>query len=154
MEMPRPTDAHRALERLVGRWTGAETLHASPWDPKGGTAEARMTIRVGAGGFVVLGDYEQQRDGRPSFHGHAVFRYDPAEQVYALHWFDGTGHAPNVFRGGFEADVLTLTCSRPQGHERLVYDLSEPGRLITRMELSMDGRSWKVFMDGHFVLAG
>ena len=150
MEMARPTEAHRALERLIGNWKGPETMHPSPWDPTGGAAEARMTIRAGAGGFVVVGDYEQVRDGAQTFCGHAVFRFDPAEDVYALHWFDGTGHAPNVFRGGFEGDVLTLTCTRRQGQERLVYDLSEDGRLATRMELSGDGRSWNLLMDGSY----
>lgn len=150
MEMPKLCAAHRELERLVGRWVGEETMHPSPWDPKGGAAQARMTIRSAAGGFVVVGDYEQTRAGRPSFQGHAVFRYDPAEEVHALHWFDGSGHAPNVFRGGFDGDVLTLTCSTRQGHERLVYDLSEHAHMRTRMELSTDGRHWNVFMDGRF----
>ena len=33
MQTPQLTDAHRSLERLVGRWAGSETMHPSPASP-------------------------------------------------------------------------------------------------------------------------
>jgi hypothetical protein len=35
MEMPKPTAAHRKLERVVGRWTGEEKLFPFALGPQG-----------------------------------------------------------------------------------------------------------------------
>ena len=45
MEMPTVTDSHKRLHRLAGSWLGQETMHPSPWDPKGGAATARVENR-------------------------------------------------------------------------------------------------------------
>ena len=153
MEIPRPGEPHRQLERLCGHWVGEETLHPSPCDPHGGKAQSSMELSTINDGFAVRGDYVQQREGAVRFSGHAVYTWEPDERRHVLYWFDCKHGPPNVFRGGFDGDVLTLTCVRPQGYSRLVYDLSEPGRLLSRMELSLDGQTWAVFMDGHFVRA-
>jgi len=51
MEMPRPLDEHKRLKSLAGTWEGEETLHPSPWDPKGGTAQGRVGSRHPIVGF-------------------------------------------------------------------------------------------------------
>jgi hypothetical protein len=56
MEMPKPSDGHRRLERLAGRWEGEEKMEPSPWDPQGGTALGCVT-------------------------GHGVYTYDPKEDL-------------------------------------------------------------------------
>ena len=38
MDMPRPSNDHRRLERFVGTWVGVETCHPSPLDPTAGMA--------------------------------------------------------------------------------------------------------------------
>ena len=44
-----------------------------------------------------------------------------------------------MFKGGFEGEVLRLSHGGPGMHARLAYDLSEPGRLSTSMEMAQDG---------------
>ncbi len=154
MEMPKPTEAHRKLEKLVGQWTGEERLFPSPWDPKGGTAVGRVQNRLALDGFIVVQDYEQRRGGVVNFRGHGVFSWNAGEAVYVLHWFDSTGLPPNQFRGGFEDDVLTLTDHGPQGHFRVVFDHRQPDRYSFRMEVSQDGNAWQTLMEGSYSREG
>jgi|GEM_PF-3960233 len=79
MQMPKPTDAHRKLEKLAGSWHGEEQISPSPLDPVGGKAFGRLTNRLALDGFVVLQDYEQERDGVVNFRGHGVFGWDAAQ---------------------------------------------------------------------------
>ena len=151
MEMPRPTEAHRRLEKLVGFWSGEEIMHPSPWDPAGGTAIGRNENRLALDGLAAIGDYEQERNGIITFRGHAVYTYNAPEQCYVCHWFDSMGMPPNVFRGTFEGDVLTMTCRDAQGHARLTYDFSEGGRILSVMEMSQDGETWSAMMEGSYV---
>ncbi|HEY2412562.1 MAG TPA: DUF1579 family protein, partial [Pirellulaceae bacterium] len=109
MDMPKPGEAHRKIQKLVGNWLGEEKLFPSPWDPKGGTAQARVSNRLALGGFAVIQDYEQLRGGAATFAGHGVFSFNPHDSTYSMHWWDSMGSPPNNFVGKFDGDVLTLT---------------------------------------------
>jgi len=148
MDMPQPSAGHRRLEELAGHWEGEETMHPSPWDPKGGSATGRTTSRIGLNGFALIADYQQERGGVVTFTGHGVWTFDPKTGRYTLHWFDCTGSPPEVFTGGFEGSRLVVTHGGPGMHARLSYDLGEAGHLATRMEMSPDGSAWKTLFDG------
>jgi hypothetical protein len=150
MEMPKPNEAHRRMEKLVGSWSGEEHMHPSPWDPAGGAARARVTNHTALDGFAVIQDYEQERGGGVSFRGHGVFRWDAPAGEYVFHWFDSSGMQPTEFRGGFDGDVLTVTHGNEQGHARAIFDLRPEGRYLYRMEVSGDGQSWLPFMEGDY----
>jgi hypothetical protein len=55
-----------------------------------------------------------------------------------------------VFRGVFDGEVLTLAHGGPGMHARFTYDLSEEGRMKSRMEMSQDGGDWKTLFDGAY----
>lgn len=148
MEMPKPGPVHKKLEAFVGTWTGEETMHPSPWEPKGGVANASLSTRVVCDGFFVAGDYEQRRGGTVTFRGHSVFGYDDKSQEVILHWFDSMGMGPDVFRGKLEGQLLTLTCHNAMGTHRLAYDFSEKETLRSKMESSQDGKQWMAMFDG------
>ena len=150
MDMPKPSPGHLKLEKLAGHWEGEERMHPSQWDPKGGTAVARMKSRIALSGFALISDYEQERDGRITFAGHSVFTFNPKEAVYTLHWFDCMGSPPEVFAGRFEGDVLTVSHGGPGMHARLMYDLSDPQELQSGMEMSQDGANWRRLFDGRY----
>ena len=151
MEMPKPAAAHRKLERVVGHWTGEEKLFPSPWDPKGGTAISRVENRPALDGFAVVQDYEQERNGKVTFRGHGVMRWEAQLQCYEMHWFDSMGMPPNIFRGNFEDNVLTLTSKALQGHTRAIWDFRQDGRYTYRMEVSPDGSKWQTFIEGSYI---
>jgi hypothetical protein len=150
MDMPKPSPGHLLLEKLVGTWEGEETMHPSQWDPEGGVAFGRNHNTLSLGGFALLTDYEQERGGAITFTGHGVYTYDPKEDRYTLHWFDCIGSPPEVFEGGFQGDILTLAHGGPGMHARMTYDLSTPGTLQARMEMSPDGQDWKVLFEATY----
>lgn len=147
MSMPVPSEGHLRLEMLSGTWEGEEIMHPSQWDPKGGVATGRNQHKLRLGGFALIADYEQERDGTVTYTGHGVYTYAPAEDRYYLHWFDSMGSPPEVFIGGFDDDVLTLAHGGPGMHARITYDLSTPGIIQGKMEMSPDGDAWMVVFE-------
>jgi Protein of unknown function (DUF1579) len=141
MSMPKPSEHHHRLEKLVGRWQGTETMYPSQWDPQGGTATGRNDSRLALDGFALITDYEQERDGVITFRGHGVMTWDGKEECYLLHWFDSMGSPPEIFRGNFEGDVLTVGHGGAM-HVRLIYDLTRDGVMGSAMEMSPDGTAW------------
>jgi hypothetical protein len=125
-------------------------MHPSPWDPTGGVAIGRVRNVSALDGFVVVQDYEQERDGQVTFRGHGVFWWDSTAQTYVLHWFDSMGQPPNEFRGAFEGDVLTLVSHTSLGQARATWDYSQPGRCVHLFEVSGDGVQWQPFMEGSY----
>ena len=150
MEMPKPSDEHIKLQRLVGDWKGSERLHPSPWDPKGGEAVARANNRSALDGFAVIQDYEQQRGGKVNFRGHGIFTWNAAEKCHILYWFDSLGFPPEIFKGGFNGSVLTLTSRNERGYTRGIWDFSNQNSYAYRMEVSPDGVKWQLFVEGTY----
>jgi uncharacterized protein YodC (DUF2158 family) len=150
MDMPKPTPGHAKLQQLAGNWEGEERMYPSQWDPKGGTAVARMKSRLSLNGFVLISDYEQERDGTVTFSGHSVFSFNPADGFYTLHWFDCMGSPAEIFLGRFDGDVLTLSHGGPGMHARMTYDLSNSAHMLSRMEMSKDGKTWMTLFDGRY----
>jgi len=150
MEMPRPSNEHRRLEMLAGDWEGNERMYPSQWDPTGGIAVGRTKSRMALGGFALITDYEQERDGTVTFSGHGFYTYDAKTKLYSLCWLDSTGSPPEVFRGDFTGDVLMLSHGAPPMHVRLTWDLTQPGCMASKMEMSEDGVAWNKLFDAEY----
>ena len=151
MDMPKPTDQHRKLERLVGHWEGAERMAPSQWVAEGGTATGRNHIRSALDGFAVVTDYEQERDGKITFRGHGVTTYDAANERYVMHWLDVmSGPMMEVFTGGFDGDVMVLTQDQPPMRARVTWDLSDDGVMHSHMEMSEDGVDWATLFEADY----
>ena len=150
MEMPTLTPAHRALDLLGGSWQGPETIHPTPFDPKGGPAIGRVTNRLALDGFAVIQEYEQERGGTVNLRGHGIFRYDGVRNQYGMLWLDSTGQAPGEFWGTLENGTLALTNIGPQGQVRGTWDLRTAGRISYRMEVSGNGINWMLFLTGDY----
>jgi len=148
MDMPSPNEHHERLARFAGTWGGTETMHPSQWDPKGGTCQATTTWRMDLAGFVLTTDYQQSRDGQVTYSGHGVYTIDPQSSEVVLHWFDVMGGQREEFRGTWNGDALTIQSNNPHMSMRLTYDLSTPGKLINKGEMSNDGQSWNTLFDG------
>lgn len=147
MNMPQPGDGHRRLELLTGTWRGKETMHPSDWDPQGGTAEGVNTSRVALGGFAVINDYEQTKEGKTTYEGHGIYTYDANEDRYTLYWLDSIGSPPEIFTGNFEGNVLTMVSRGERMQARLTYDMTNPDRMVSAMDMSADGKEWKRLFD-------
>ena len=156
MDFPTPTDAHRALAPLAGDWIGDETCYPSPWNPELQPATGHNRMRVALGGFAVISEYEQVKQGEVTFTGHGVYGYDPDEAVYTCYWFDSMNPKAALLKGQLIDGVLTMTSHDPQfGYYRLIYDLRElgEGRHGFRLEGSQDGEQWQVMQEATYRLA-
>lgn len=150
MEMPEPGAEHKRLELFTGTWTGEEIMHPSPWSPQGSKAQGRTESRLALNGFAVIYDYTQTCGGVPTFSGHGVTTWSATEKCYVMHWFDCMGTPPEIFRGHFQGDVLTMTSEGPMGRMRYTSDYGTKGTLKTRMEMSSDGRTWQTLFEGTY----
>jgi uncharacterized protein DUF1579 len=151
MPMPTPSTDHNRLKGLAGNWTGEETLHPSPWDPKGGTASGTIASRMDLDGFWLVTDYVQTRAGQVTYRGHGVFGWDPAACSYLMYWFDSMGSvAMTPAKGRLDGQRLVFAQEGPMGHSRYTYDFQADGRYCFSMEHSEDGKAWTIFMDGTY----
>jgi len=150
-EMQALAEQHRKLELFAGSWAGEEKIYPSPWDPQGGPAAGRMDSRIALDGFFLITDYVEERGGRVSYRGHGVYGWDPQDQCYTMHWFDGMGSIPKVHaKGRWEGDVLTYQHQHERGHSRYIYELKGAGEYRFRIESSQDGKAWATFMEGTY----
>ena len=151
LEMPKPGAEHKKMEQLAGSWVGEETLHPSPWDPKGGKATGRVRARIELGGFHLITDYEQERGGAVNFRGHGVLSYDPRGRCYTMHWFDVMGFDPGPpAYGTWEGETLQFQHSHHKGHSRYTYVFEKDGLYTLKIEMSPDGKSWMPFLTGNY----
>lgn len=150
MDMPKPGEAHKRLEKLAGVWEGTEIMHPSPWVKERTEATGRVENRVSLDGFNVIQDYEQRMGDKVSYRGHGVFSWDMTQAKYTMHWWDSMGTPVDVFTGDFKGDVLTMSSRNPMGHSRAIYDLGQPEGYGFRMEFSKDGKEFVPFMEGTY----
>lgn len=148
MQMPQPTEQHRVLERLTGKWKGSETMEPSPWDPQGGTATGIIDARADLEGMFVVSDYRQERDGKVTYRGHGVYGYDPSREAYTMYWFDSMSHDPGgVALGRLEGDTLTFQMQNKMGgHSRYVTRFLSDREHEFRIEMSQDGQTFQTWM--------
>lgn len=150
MEMPSIQEHHKKLKDLAGSWSGQETMHPSPWDPKGGTATGKIESRVDLDGFFLISDYLQERGGQVSYRGHGVYGWDPAERCYMMYWFDSIGIPGTAARGQWNGNTLSFEHRTPMGYSRYVYVMERDGRYSFRIDNSQDGKNWSCFMEGTY----
>jgi hypothetical protein len=152
MDMPGPPlEQHRKLEVFAGNWEGDETIYPSPWDPKGGPATGRMETRMGLDGFFLISDYTETRGGQVSYRGHGVYGWDPQDQCYTMHWFDGMGSIPKIWaKGKWEGNVLMFQHQHERGHSRYTYTIAGNREFHFKIDSSQDGKAWQTFMEGTY----
>lgn len=154
MKMPKPSAAHKKLHKLEGTWSGDEQHSPSPFDPKGGSAKAKVKNKIALDGFAVVQEYEQKRGGKPTFSGHAIFRYDAEAAEYQMLWMDSMGGPANTFRGTFDGKVMSLSSESGQGKMRCIFEFPKKDAYVFTMDVSMDGTEWMPFMTGKYKKKG
>jgi hypothetical protein len=150
MDMPRPGAEHQRLfSRLHGHWSGAEQLAPSPWG-EGGAATGRTHCRIGLDGMALIQEYEEEKDGRASFHGHGIFLIEPGTGDVLWWWFDSMGFPPEPARGRWDGETLLFEKKTPRGEARYRYEFG-PDRYRFVIENRFPGQSdFTEFMRGDY----
>jgi len=146
--MPAPTEEHKRLEKLLGRWAGPEQLSPSPWG-SGGPAHGESEMSVVCDGFFVVQDYTEKKEGRVTFRGHGVFGWDSNSKEYTWYWVDSIGApAPAPARGTWNGDKLVLKSKSSHGFGRYTFHFENDDRYRFKIENCFDGQSWVPLMEG------
>jgi hypothetical protein len=145
------TSITHCLTKLVGEWTGEETIAASKWGP-GGTAVATLFARLDLNGRALIQDYSAERDGKRWLAAHAVFVFDEPTSAYTLFWFDSLGFTPSQpAQGEWNGETLSFVRISPRGQTRHLYTFSRADEFGLRLESSFDGgSSWNLVMNGSY----
>jgi hypothetical protein len=152
MDMPKPTEAHRRLAALAGRWSGEEILHPAPWQPERRTALGHFDNRVGIDGMFLINDYREERDGQVIFRGHGVYGWDAERERYTMYWFDSAGVPPRQILGRWQGETLTFEAEGPS--VRYVYTVPGADRFTFRIERLVEGERWEPVLEGDYRRAG
>jgi|GEM_PF-157897 len=105
-EMPKPTEQHEWLQKLVGEWTIETEIHMEPGkEPMKatGTETARML-----GGFWVVGEGRGEMEGM-STKWILTFGYDPQKEEYVGRWIDSMSSAKWDYTGQVDESGKVLT---------------------------------------------
>lgn len=147
----RPSEYHAKLSKLAGSYEADEKIHPGPSDPKGGSAKGRMTARLDLGGFWLLMDYEQQREGQVGFRGHGIFGYDPDRRQYCLFWVSSVSPVTDPMWGQYEGNTLIFQSQNPKvGWNRCSYHFNTDHSHDLKIERSQDGVDWTPMLEGHY----
>ncbi|MBK9034545.1 MAG: DUF1579 family protein [Myxococcales bacterium] len=149
--MPKVSEQmQRLTELFVGTWRGEERLFPSEWDPVGGPATGTWTVRPGAGGFCLLVEYDEERDGQVSYRGHGVHGQDARDGHFYAYWFDSIGMMPKAgTRATLDGDRYTYTETGPTGQSRFTYAWRD-GVLSFSIERARDGATWAPMHEGTY----
>jgi hypothetical protein len=111
---------------LLGRFTGLDELHASPWaDAQTARVEMSSTAELD-GTLIVMRVTESRADG--SFEAVNIFMTDRDSGDVLLYGFDSLGYPPDPpARGRFDADRLTLHRSTARGDSRTSFASTATG---------------------------
>lgn len=111
---------------LVGRFTGVDQLHASPWsDEQSATVEMHCTAELD-GALIVMRITESRSAG--SFAAVNILMTDRDTGEVLLYGFDSLGYRPEPpARGGFNDEELVLYRSTGRGHSRIAFTPTRSG---------------------------
>jgi hypothetical protein len=114
------------LDLLLGRFTGVDELHPSPWaDEQTATVEIASTAEMG-GALIVMRINETRASG--TFEAVNVFTTDRESGELLLYGFDSLGYPPEPpARGRFDGGVLVLDRSTVRGDSRTTFARTPTG---------------------------
>jgi hypothetical protein len=102
-----PSEGHKVLEQLVGKWEYILKYWSSPDTPpeeSTGTNDVKWII----GGRFLQMDVNGTSMGQP-FEGMGIMGYDNAKKEYVNTWIDSMGTGMMNATGSYDAETKTLT---------------------------------------------
>ncbi|MBL0311709.1 MAG: DUF1579 family protein [Holophagaceae bacterium] len=105
--MPKPGPEATKLKGMVGTWTVAETVEASPMGPAG-TGRGVSRVSSGPGGLSIIIDYRSISGHMKGYRGHGVVAWDAEAKAYKQVWTDNMAQMIMLSTGNLEGDKLIL----------------------------------------------
>ena len=150
MEKPTPTEQHKKLEKLAGKWIGEEKIQGSPHTTEK-TATGTFDFRMDLDGLFAITDYAETAKGKTLMAGHGVIGWDAKKKNYTLHWFDTFGSPPGApSTGQWQGDTLKF---HQEGSGDTIFELADGGLIFT-IAMDVDGKGPKPIIVGKYRRAG
>jgi hypothetical protein len=151
---PKPGAETQRLGYFVGKWSGEVEIKPTQFGPGGQFTESADSSWMPGGFFIVMHWLEKM----PTAQGRTlmVLGYDAIEKVYTFHTFQGTGEAAAA-KGALDGDTWTFYGESPMGGKPMKSRFSmkelSPNSCRTRLEVSSDGTTWIIVMEGKITKA-
>jgi hypothetical protein len=147
--VPKPAPELSKLDYLAGHWTTEGDLKPGPMGPGGKVTSIDDSEWMDGKFFLVMRSKFSGASGDVT--GLAIFGYDSVNKVYTYNSFNSAGEADH-YTGTLDGDTLTWSGSVPVGDKRLntryVTKQLSPTSYTYRFEITPDGTSWILVMDG------
>ncbi|HTY10976.1 MAG TPA: DUF1579 family protein [Bacteroidota bacterium] len=95
------------LAFIVGSFTTATHIPASPMAPNGADGTGTLSVKWGLDSMFVILDEQSKNDLLGNYKGHGVLGFDRRDGKYTLSMFNNFGDTPQ-YRGNFSGDTLVL----------------------------------------------
>jgi hypothetical protein len=146
----KPGLEHKKLDYFVGNWTTEADVKPGPMGPGG-----KMTVKEDAkwmdGGFFVVIHSAVKGGAMGDSTGVAYMGYDPEERVYTYDAFNSKGEVVHA-KGHVDGDTWSWANDMKMGGQslkgRYTTKILSPTSYTYKFEMSPDGTTWNVVMDG------
>jgi len=150
MPMPKPGPELRKLDFFAGNWTCTGDMKPGPMGPGGKMTMSEDSKWMDGGFYVVVNSkYDSANVGGGM--GISFIGYDPDEKKYTYDEFNSSGERVHA-KGTLDADNWTWTSDMKMGPQTATGRFSEkilsPTSYAFKFEMSADGASWNLVMDG------
>jgi hypothetical protein len=148
-QLPKPGPELQKLKYFVGNWTSEGDMKPGPMGAGGKITVQEEAKWMEGGFFVVFNSTFKSAMGNGA--GLALMGYDPQESVYTYDEFNSMGEAVHS-RGAVEGDTWTWTNEMKMGPQtvkaRFTQKILSPTSYSYKFEMSPDGTTWNLIMDG------
>ena len=147
---PQPTEEHKALEAWVGTWSGQGEMKPGPFGPGGAMSWTEECSWFEDGGFHVI-CRSQGTGAMGESKGIGIIGYHAEKKVYTHYGVDSSGWA-SYSEGTRTGDTWTLQSEEMMGgmtfFGRATMTMTSPSTMRFTYEMSEDGSTWTVMMEG------
>lgn len=148
---PQPGPEHKRLERFAGTWKLEGKMHPSPLG-QGGPFTGTETCRMFEGGFHLTCD-STGTGPMGAMNGHAIMSWDADAKQYRYFAINSQMPQPEEATGTVTGDTWTWTGKTDLGggksiNSRFTMVEESPTVHKAKWEVSQDGSSWTVVMEG------
>jgi len=148
--MPEPTPEHEKLGMWVGEWAGKGEMQPGPYGPGGPMSWTENCFWFGDAGFNVVCKSEGTGPMGP-MKGLGIMGYDPAKEAYVhfgIDTYGWMGQSKGTLSGKNWTFHSKETMEGKTFHSRFTMEWVSATKMKFQWEMSEDGESWTVMMDG------
>ena len=150
MEIPKPGPEVKKLNYFVGHWTSEGDMKPGPMGPGGKFTMHEQTEWMDGGYFIVIHS-KYSGGGMPDGVSTAYMGYDTQEKVYTYDEFNSSGEHTHS-TGNLDGDNFVWMSDMKMGAQtmkgRFSMKLMPPNAYAYKFEVSPDGKTWSLVMDG------